>query len=496
MCTKSTKTLRCVILSVFAYAPLVTRGSEPKPVAGKPAWSARVQTVLDVAKPLKFDRAERLPLYLWPAISSGKLDDQTAELLVKELDRRGVGLISSWSPRRRDDSLESSLTIAQAQTRLGLRVNVNANACTYNFFNGDERTAHVDEAEKPFWDESFDSGSRKHKMGCPFALDFRKDPMREQVEFFARSYTEAGLKIDFVFADWEIDGPIEYNRAYDASKKCVRCREQIKNIDDFLEFQKALRKIRSEVQRYAYATPIKSRFPEALVGNYADYPHNGYRYWYDYFEYYVEGQPCLVDQRARYRVWNDNFAGTGFTFAMPVVYTWYPTYQWYDFDDSDYRWFYNMLLVASNAGENTPRDVPIISFVHWHTTAPPDDPDPNVRQFSREAYQELLWHMLLRGTDTFFLWCRRDEDAEEVRLLHEVYAAAQQYAEFLEKGTPVSFHVPKQPGPVVSGLRLGDRLLVRRTDFGSLQKQATITVGDHEVLVRPMPGKCQVLTLR
>lgn len=496
MCVKFEKILICQLLSILAYAPLVTLGAEPKPNESKPPWSARVQTVLDVAKPLEFDRGKRLPLYLWPAIGSGKLDDATAELLVKELDRRGVGLISSWSPRRRDESLANSLTIARAQTRLGLRVNVNANACTYHFFNGDERTAHVDEAGKPFWDDSFDSGSRKHKMGCPFALDFRKDPMREQVEFFARAYKEAGLKIDFVFADWEIDGPIEYNRAHDASKKCARCREQIKNIDDFLEFQKALRKIRSDLQRYAYATPIKSRFPDVLVGNYAVYPHNGYRYWYDYFEYYVEGQPSLVDQRARYRVWYDDFPGTGFTFAMPVVYTWYPTYQWYDFDDPDYRWFYNMLLVASNAGENTPSEVPIISFVHWHTTAPPDEADPNVKQFSHEAYQELLWHMLLRGTDTFFLWCRQDEDADEVRLLHEVYSAAQQYAEFLEKGTPVSFHVPKQPGPVLSGLRLGDRLLVRRTDFGSLPKQARIAVGDQEVLVRPMPGKCQVLSLR
>jgi len=463
--------------------------------AEKPAWSARVQTVLESTKPLEFDRGRRLPLYLWPAINAGKLDDRTAELLVRELDRRGVGLISTWSPRRREETLQNSLSIARVQTRLGLRVNVNANACTYHFFNGDERTAHVDEAGKPFWDDSFNVRSRNHKMGCPFALDFRKDPMREQVEFFARAYKDAGLEIDFVFADWEIDGPIEFNRAHDASKKCARCRKHIKNIDDFRSFQERLRKIRSRLQRYAYAEPITSRFPGALVGNYAVYPHNGYRHWYDYFEYYVEGQPCIVDQRAKYRVWYDDFPGTGYTFAMPVVYTWYPTYQWYDFEDTDYRWFYNMLLVASNAGKNTPATTPIISFVHWHTTAPPDEPDPNVKQLSEVAYQELLWHMLLRGTDTFFLWCPAAEDAVECRLVHEVYAVAQQYGEFIEKGTPIGFEVPEKPGSVVSGLRLGQQVLVRRTDFGGCDEPVKIAVGGQELAIKPTPGKCQVLRL-
>lgn len=459
------------------------------------AWSPRVQTVLDVTKPLEFDRGRRLPLYLWPAMNPGNLDDRTAERLVRQLNTRGIGLISSWSPKRREETLSRGLTIAGAQKRCGLRVNVNATACLHHFFNGDPRTAHVDRQGKPFWDDSFNVGSRKHKMGCPFALDFRKDPVRRQVEFFARAYEDAGLEIDFIFVDWEIDGPIEFNRAYEASKRCSRCRTNVKNIDDFLAFQKALRQIRSELQRYAYATPIKSRFPGALVGNYAVYPHNGYRYWYDYFEYYVQRQPCMTDQRAKYRRWYHEFPETGYTCAMPVVYTWYPTYRWYDFANSDYRWFYNMLLVASNAGRHTPSNVPVISFVHWHTTAPPENPDPKVKQFSREAYQELLWHMLLRGADTFFLWCPRDEDSEEVRLVHQVYAAAQQYGAFLEKGTPVSFHVPQKPGPVVSGLRVGNRVLVRRTDFDDSSKPATVSVAGQVLSVSPAPGRCRILPL-
>jgi hypothetical protein len=179
-----------------------------------------------------------------------------------------------------------------------------------------------------------------------------------------------------------------------------------------------------------------------------------------------------------------------------VAYTWYPTYQWYDFEVPDYRWFYNMLLVAGNAGKHTPADVPVITFVHWHTTAPPENPAPEVKQLSESAYRELLWHMLLRGTDTFFLWCPRDEDATEVRLVHEVYAAAQEYGDFLEHGTPVCFDVPKQPGTVVSALLLEDRLLVRRTDFTGFSEPVTIAAPNRQVTIEPRPGETQVVPLQ
>ena len=74
--------------------------------------------------------------------------------------------------------------------------------------------------------------------------------------------------------------------------------------------------------------------------------------------------------------------------------------------------------------------------------------------------------MLLRGTDTFYMWCGKNQYAKETELVHEVYASAQQYGEFLEKGIPITFDIPKEPGPVVSGLKLGNNVLVRRTDFG------------------------------
>ncbi|MBN1291552.1 MAG: hypothetical protein JXB48_06900 [Candidatus Latescibacteria bacterium] len=459
-----------------------------------PKWSKRVQTALENTKQLRYDRGNRLPLYLWPAMNPGKLDDTTAEYLVKELDVRGVGLVCSWVPgENREELLNQVLTVARAQKKFGLRININATSLLYSFFNGDEQTAHIDKNGNPFWEESFGSG----KMGCPFAIDYRKKDIRSRVEYYTQAYKDAGLDVDFIFADWEIDGPLEVNRAHETSKHCTRCREHIKNIDDFGTFQKVMREMRSYLQFYAYSEPVLSRFPDALVGNYAVYPNNGYRYWLDYFETedYVDGQPYLKDQGAKYRTWYNDYPLTGYTFAMPVVYTWYPTYNWYDFDNSDYRWFYNMLLVASNVGKSTPPEIPIISFVHWHTVVITDKPDPAVKQMSEESYQELLWHMLLRGTDTFFMWCSENEDAKEVQLVHDVYAAAQEYGEFLEKGTSINFDVPDKPDTVISGLAMRDRVLLRRTDFGSTHNPVDIMVGTKKISVPYKPGVCQIIDL-
>ena len=74
--------------------------------------------------------------------------------------------------------------------------------------------------------------------------------------------------------------------------------------------------------------------------------------------------------------------------------------------------------------------------------------------------------MFLRGHDGFAMWCMPDETVEEVRAVHEVFRELAPLRAFAERGVPVFFDVPPEPGPVVSGLLLDDEVLVRRTDFG------------------------------
>lgn len=447
----------------------------PSP-SGAEELPTNLRVVLDSTQPVKRNRNGRLPLYVLPI--SGSLQesgDELANSALRELDRRAIGYSVEWRHSDFDKSLQEGLRIAKIQQELGQPVAVNANSCLYSFFDGSEDTLHVDKNGNRFADSSLGG-----KLGCPFALAHRVPIIKERVGKFLRAYKDAGVEVDFIFADWEIDGPIEWNDSWSTHKRCKRCRENIASIDDFRAFQTKLRIIRSEIQREAFGDNVTSCFPNCLVGNYGTYPHDGRRYWYDYFEKEPsDGIPVQTDQRAQYREWAHEFAGTGYTFSMPVVYTWYPTFHWYDFSDTDYRWFYNMLKVGSNAGQHTPPNVPAISFVHWHTTAPPKNVDPAVKQFSAEKYRELLWHLLLRGHDTFFLWCLPNELEKEVKLAHQVYAESLEHNGFIQRGTPISFAVPKTAGSVVSGLKLGNRALVRRTDFADANEDPiTLSLND------------------
>ena len=448
-----------------------------------------IKEIIRKTRPLEQPRGDRLPLYIWPAHNLGTTDEAEITALLQQLEARGMAAIANWQPSA-SDNLEQALLVGRIQQRLGLPIAIDATSCTYAFCNGDLETAHIDAQGEPFFDESF---ARGRKMGCPFALDFRIPEMRKQVEDPVRAYEEAGLDIHFIFADWEIDGPIEWNGAWENSKRCTRCRERIPDIQDFAAFQTALRLKRSELQRAMLAEPVLAHFPEALVGNYGVYPHDGYRYWFDYFEEFVEGAPHKVEARARYRRWFDEFPLTGYTFAMPVVYTWEYIFNWYDFENADYRWFYNMLLAGSNVGQATPADIPIIPFVHWHTIVLKET--PGVKQFSEENYQELLWHLLLRGHDTFFMWSPKTEALKESRLAHQVYAASHPYLEFLAHGESVSFAVPTRPGPVLSALKLDKRLLVRRTDFDENRDTIPLYVEGQTIQVPRLEGSCQVFEL-
>ena len=443
------------------------------------------------AQPLKHPRGDRVPLYFWHLRTNDLPLDEQTESRLRDLDARGLGMYTTWRPRN-PESITHGTAVAKIQKKLGLPVAVMVHPCLATFFNGDAATLHIDADGKTFHDGSFASSI---KMGCPFALKQRYAPMRKQLMDVARAYKEAGIEIDIAFADWEIDGPIEWNDAWANSKKCTRCRSHIPNIENFGEFQAALRIIRSEIQRECYAKPMKELFPNILVGNYGVNPHGGIRYWYDYFEKLPADAPHIGDQRARYRPWFHEFSLTGYNYAHPIAYTWYNTFGWYDFENTDYRWFYNMLYVASNTCANTSQEIPIFMWVHWHTTVPPKD-GPEVAQFSEEKYQELLWHMLLRGVDTFSNWCMAKELEKEIALIQEVYAASLEYKEFLDDGVPITFDVPKQQGPVVSGLKLGNRILVRRTDFDDTREPVKIQVDGKTIHVPRVEGKCQVLELK
>ncbi|MDP6124968.1 MAG: hypothetical protein QGH20_04340 [Candidatus Latescibacteria bacterium] len=451
-----------------------------------------VKTVLGAVPPLSHERGDRELTYQYSIGGMTGLLDEEAEWAISELAKRGVGVITYWQQGAgQDASVTEDMRIAKIQQRLGLTIAVDANSILHRFYDTEATTAHIDSDGQPFWDESFAG----NKMGCPFALEHRKPVILSRVAAHVEAYYLSGLTIGIATADWEIDGPHEWNQAWEHSKRCSRCKENLSNIDDFTSFQATMRQKRAELLRDCYSTPILNRFPKALVTNYAVYPNDGWRYWYDYFETRRSDLPHRLDQQFMVRPWYNDFTETGFTLAMPVVYTWGDFFNSFpEFSDPDYRWFYSMLSVGSNAAKSTPSGIPIATFVHWHTTTPSPD-GAEVPQMSKESYSDLLWHLLLRGHDILYSWTPMEELSVEIALIQEVYDASLEYNEFIAHGTPITFDVPTEQGPVVSGLRLGDRVLIRRTDFGGNTDPMTISIGGDSLTVNSAPGECVILPM-
>ncbi len=488
----SRKCTPVAFLALVAFLAAQTH-SQPAPRPKPPSRMEVLQSISDATQPLKFPRGNRLPMYTWAAQDVPVEDEAAAMEILHKLGDRGVGVFNSWNYGDKVKSLARGLTIARMQKKLGLPVAISAVGVMNGFYNGDKSTAHVDAAGKPFFDKS----QTFIQLGCPFAVEGRYAAVKEQMEFFAKGYKEAGVDVDFVFADWEFDGPLEWGDGWELSKKCVHCREHIADIDaSFPAFQKAVRTVRSDMQKQVYADMFRSYFPKVLVGNYGVYPNDGFRYWYDFFEK-TPPPPAIPgmkqDHHAQFRPWFQEFPLTGYTYAMPVVFPRYRTFEFYDDSNSDYRWFRGLLLNAGNSGANTPAEIPIISWVRWGVTDAPKVLDPKFSPMSEKAYQELLWHMFLRGHDGMFIFCGDPEATKEVKLLQQVYAEALEYRDFLDKGVPVTFEIPDAQGAVVSGLRLGNKVLVRRTDFTDDAKPVMLKIGEKSVAVSRLEGKCQVL---
>ncbi len=441
---------------------------------------------------LKHDRGNRDLLYQYSVGNLSGLSDAETKQVITDLAERGIGVITFWEKGQNMESrIVEGIRIGRLQQELGLKVVVDATRLLYGFYDGTAATMHVDENKNFFSDPSFAG----YNMGCPFSIDHRIPVIKSYIVAYAEAYKSAGIFIDRVTADWEIDGPTEWNEAWEHSKKCIKCQKNIPNINDFKSFQSIIRSKRSALIKTVYSLPVLEKFAQIEIANYGVYPGNGWRYWYDYFENPQPELPHIRDQQALYRPWYDEFTESGFTMAMSVVYTWYPIFMQYPEYSSDYRWFYNMLLVGSNAGKSTPSGIPIATFVHWHTTAPPEEPDPKVEQMSKEYYKELLWHLMLRGHDVFYSWCLQKELKKEMELLQDVYDRSLEYNHWFEHGRPVIFEVPKEEGTVISAIKLGNELLVRRTDFKENKMDIVFMFDDQEVLIPAKQGSCQILKI-
>ena len=104
-----------ITILAFRMIFLLTQCSAP--VEKEEKWPDKIQVILDNTTVLKYDNGQRLPLYLWPAIDPGILSDKKAEQLITEMDKRGIGIVCSWSMKDTSKVFSQCLPIARAQKK-------------------------------------------------------------------------------------------------------------------------------------------------------------------------------------------------------------------------------------------------------------------------------------------------------------------------------------------------------------------------------------------
>ena len=73
--------------------------------------SEMINTVLENARPLEHPRGDRLPLYVWSVVGAETGDDAETEEIMRQLDERGIGFISSWNHNNKEQSLAEGLRL-------------------------------------------------------------------------------------------------------------------------------------------------------------------------------------------------------------------------------------------------------------------------------------------------------------------------------------------------------------------------------------------------
>lgn len=169
-----------------------------------------------------------------------------------------------------------------------------------------------------------------------------------------------------------------------------------------------------------------------------------------------------------------------FTASNPVAYgndKWYLV-EWRDAYTLDRRhvdqfYMHNLLRQISADTANRRAFAPHTRSFPWVSRFCPilGDPDHTVPDVSRAAYVEALRHMWLRGIDGMQLFNARRAEYEELWLQElqdavAVYDEILAHRDLLTRGEVMNLEIPPPQHDSIfwSGLRLGDRALVRLTN--------------------------------
>lgn len=420
------------------------------PESGKFSW---YEAVLEKIPRLRHDRGSRWPLITWEGFSTEPQEPK----FYRQLLERGLAQHIRLDPKMIDTAL--------AIQRAGSPVIV---------MEGASGVFPASLAGEPStWAHQFDDGykPKDYTRPCP-SIHTGWARFADKLRDTLRQFRQKGVQIDAIWTDWEND-PLYGADRYQQALHCKRCREilprrTLASSKSFMDY--TARKFYELFGAY-YAAPVLEFYPKCSVTNWLAQPSTP-----------EEPQP-------------DWSGGPGRVHMPPLVTAWNPTaygaasWVWKSRNKEDKRdqervdQIYTNLLLrqVSLAGSLGERWAPEKELIPWITRWVSEPPELEFPVMTRERYREILRHLWLRRVAAMQVFSPRQKGYEDMAMpeVEDAVAAYDDmlaFREFLEKGEVLTYEIPQpqDDGVVLSGMRLGDRALVRVFKQGGGKGRRTV----------------------
>lgn len=421
------------------------------------AWT--LPNLLKKVPPLKHDNAGRFPMiciepFLLAADDTSWRDAKPLPAeMIRELKKRGL---TQWIPPD-----EKYIPYALALQKEGAGVIMMQGMA----FNGPPDDVPSSMHLLPEGYKGLERPGQQPKFPCPLMLEGWVNA-GEKMRATFKKYREAGVKVDAVWLDWEIE-PYPGDAQLHEAQHCSRCRQQFPPgiLDDKERYRAFIGPWRTQLFSVYFVAPILEHYPGCSVTN-----------WEEVISTSEHPTPNWGGRRFLPP------ANLGlFTAANPVAYgntIWYD-YHWkpergWPLDARHLDRIYTAVMLGeiSVHERNAMRVAPHIQSIPWVDRFCADNRDPRIPILTRPRYLEILRHLWLRGADGMQifnpLWFKEDGAklaiaTEEVEDAVAIYDELLGYREFLDKGVVMNTETltAEFDGAIWSGLRVGDAAIVR-----------------------------------
>lgn len=323
------------------------------------------------------------------------------------------------------------------------------------------------------WAHQLDGGykPKEYVRPCP-SIHAGWAKFADQLRATLRQFRERGVQLDAVWSDWEGD-PLYGDDRFEQARHCQRCREILpakvlasqEMFDDY-----AARKFFELFGTY-YAAPVLEFYPKCSVTNWLAQPSTPEEPQLSW-----SGRPGHASMPPMITAYNPTAYG-----AASWVWKDRPAAQRRDQEHVDQIYTNVLLRHVSLTGILGSRWTPEKELIPWVARWVSEAPETDFPMMSRPRYREVLRHLWLRGVAGMQVFAPRIRDFEDMALPEledavTVYDELLEFRDFLEQGEVLSREIPPEQdqGVVWSGLRLGDRAVVRVFKQGEGQGKQTI----------------------